>query len=808
MANLDIDQHTAKLTNGNRAYITNQYFDLNQPFAVPRYGNACKSYICGRDYMKDVADAIRSANHFIFIADWQLDHDVELDQRGTKEHKGRLSELLADALQRGVHVRILCYDSVRYALDTHDDTVQAVLNKLPKGKGSIQVMLQNPNTSRNNVIWAGIKKVVIDQEMDPNINFSHHQKFVVVDGKIAFLGGIDLAYGRWETPSFNVVIDPEIHILNDAYNVQLVPSRNLTAEELRLVQKQQNGCPSFSNSWSKSGKLLDPETQPREPWNDVALKITGPGAYDVFVNFVLRWNSFAKTIRSTNLFDGQLNLYWFERQAKGHKSLVDPLTPGDGSAIVQICRSASSEQLDEEESLWDKDRKYIQDDWKQPNQQRRKIMREARKEWANTHQTSIRDAMINSISAAQAFIYIENQFFISNCGVDHHGKRSPAKNPIIAELAKVISRAIHAERAFHVWIVLPEHPEGLLEDKGTSSQTWWALQGIKHGNESLINRINATIFEKNKKKWGVDKPVRTNEDIRDILAMHGMSEKWRDYLTVLNLRNYGQTTKGVVTEMVYVHSKLTIVDDAVAIIGSANINDRSLNGDGDTELAAVIVDTPAESIDLGQGVQAVTRPFARELRIQLWKKLLGMLVDTPTTGVQKETNPPLGIKLEQPLDKATINGILSQAIVNRRAYNRVFRHTPRDNFRTLLSGRRKYPPLMKKVKRYEVNGVPVGSVDPVNGRLRDPYVMVEEPTAEYDFSKMPDLKSQFMNGKKHDIDKAIKELRTSVKGFLVEMPLDWGKAENNTPAPPLGMSQLIAENPANTNANSQSTTPS
>ena len=44
------------------------------------------------------------------------------------------------------------------------------------------------------------------------------------------------------------------------------------------------------------------------------------------------------------------------------------------------------------------------------------------------------------------------------------------------------------------------------------------------------------------------------------------------------------------TEMIYVHSKLLIVDDAVAIIGSANINDRSLNDNGDTELAAVIVD--------------------------------------------------------------------------------------------------------------------------------------------------------------------------------------------------------------------------
>lgn len=36
------------------------------------------------------------------------------------------------------------------------------------------------------------------------------------------------------------------------------------------------------------------------------------------------------------------------------------------------------------------------------------------------------------------------------------------------------------------------------------------------------------------------------------------------------------------TEIIYVHSKLMIVDDVRAIIGSANINDRSLLGTRDS----------------------------------------------------------------------------------------------------------------------------------------------------------------------------------------------------------------------------------
>ena len=44
------------------------------------------------------------------------------------------------------------------------------------------------------------------------------------------------------------------------------------------------------------------------------------------------------------------------------------------------------------------------------------------------------------------------------------------------------------------------------------------------------------------------------------------------------------------TEQVYIHAKICIVDDRLAIIGSANINERSQRGDRDSELAAVIRD--------------------------------------------------------------------------------------------------------------------------------------------------------------------------------------------------------------------------
>lgn len=48
----------------------------------------------------------------------------------------------------------------------------------------------------------------------------------------------------------------------------------------------------------------------------------------------------------------------------------------------------------------------------------------------------------------------------------------------------------------------------------------------------------------------------------------------RKYFRVNALRNYGYILGCPVTNQVYVHAKLMIIDDCEAIIGSANINDR------------------------------------------------------------------------------------------------------------------------------------------------------------------------------------------------------------------------------------------
>lgn len=57
----------------------------------------------------------------------------------------------------------------------------------------------------------------------------------------------------------------------------------------------------------------------------------------------------------------------------------------------------------------------------------------------------------------------------------------------------------------------------------------------------------------------------------------------------MGLRTHGISAKGKpTTEMVYPHSKMIIVDDLFALIGSPNINDRSLLGNRDSEIAVTI----------------------------------------------------------------------------------------------------------------------------------------------------------------------------------------------------------------------------
>ena len=130
-------------------------------------------------------------------------------------------------------------------------------------------------------------KVIRHPKFTPVI-FSHHQKFVVVDQAIAFVGGIDLSWGRFVLlfafilVSYTIRYDWDEHIIVDTeeehwwgvdyYNPHITPPGE------------------FYDINNPDKPFFDPKSVPRMPWHDVDVRVDGNTARDVALNFIQRWN--------------------------------------------------------------------------------------------------------------------------------------------------------------------------------------------------------------------------------------------------------------------------------------------------------------------------------------------------------------------------------------------------------------------------------------------------------------------------------------------------------------------------------------
>ena len=186
-------------------------------------------------------------------------------------------------------------------------------------------------------------------------------------------------------------------------------------------------------------------------------------------------------------------------------------------------------------------------------------------EWsAGQHEDerSIYNAYHSAIRNAKHYVYIENQFFISSC--DSSSVRKEVHNRIAAEIVERIVRAHRSNTLFRVFVVLPLLPafEGQI---GTASGT--AMQFILHYTLSTI--------------------IRGDHSLVKSLENRGVIN-WRKYLCFCSLRSHDMLDGSFVSELIYIHSKLLIVDDRLVIAGSANINDRSMLGGRDSEVCLLI----------------------------------------------------------------------------------------------------------------------------------------------------------------------------------------------------------------------------
>jgi phospholipase D1/2 len=110
------------------------------------------------------------------------------------------------------------------------------------------------------------------------------------------------------------------------------------------------------------------------------------------------------------------------------------------------------------------------------------------------------------------------------------------------------------------------------------------------GFEGYIGDPAATVL-RIQMHWQYQAISRSENSLFQRLLKEGFSRNDIDrYVYFFGLRKGEVLNKIPVTEIIYVHSKLMIVDDKKIIVGSANINDRSLLGNRDSEIAICIED--------------------------------------------------------------------------------------------------------------------------------------------------------------------------------------------------------------------------
>ncbi|XP_027129562.1 phospholipase D1 [Larimichthys crocea] len=525
-------------------------------FAPPRENTLTKWYVNGSGYFADLADALEQAREEIFITDWWLSPEVFLKRPATDNY-WRLDEILKRKAEQGVKVCVLLYKEVGMALGINSEhSKRTLMNMHP----NIKVMRHPDHVSSVVLMWA------------------HHEKIVAIDQTVAFVGGIDLAFGRWDDSEYRLtdlglartsgVTEEERKGDTVDNGVADGPKPSEPDKQTELDPEDLTGNTKlwlgkdYSNFIKRDWVQLDrpfedniDRTQvPRIPWRDLSAGLHGHAARDVARHFIQRWN-FSKIFK--NKYKDEFFPYLLPKSHCTADSL--PFTvPGSKKAKVQVLRSA--------------------DRWS-----------------TGTCESSILNAYIHIIENSEHFIYIENQFFIS-CA---DGKN--INNKIGDAIVDRILRAHREKKKYRVYVVIPLLPgfEGDLSTGGGN-----AIQAILHFTYRTVCRGEHAILSR----------------------LGEIEDQWTEYITLCGLRTHSQLSDTLVTELIYVHSKAIIADDRCYLIGSANINERSMLGNRDSEVAVFVEDEERVPSVMG-GEEYEAGPLTLALRKECFSVLVGASSD-------------------------------------------------------------------------------------------------------------------------------------------------------------------------------------
>ncbi|KAF8084353.1 hypothetical protein N665_0721s0010 [Sinapis alba] len=494
---------------------------------------------------EDICNSILEAHHMVYVIGWSIFHKVKLVRDHSRTLPSGMDLSLGDLLkyksQEGVRVLLLVWDdrtshskffiNTTGVMQTHDEETRKFFRR-----SSVSCVL-SPR-------YASSKLSIFKQQVVGTV-FSHHQKCVIVDTQgsgnnrkiAAFIGGLDLCDGRYDTPEHRLFKGLDTVFQGDYHN------------------------PTFSGGTKA----------PRQPWHDLHCKIEGPAAYDILINFEQRWKKATKRSeigqkfkKVTRWHDDSLikleRISWILSPSTAFSTNDTSWVSKDDDKQnwhVQVFRSIDSGSL-----------KGFPKDVHKAHEQNLVCAKNL------VIEKSIQTAYIQAIRSAQHFIYIENQYFIGSSFVWPNYKEAGADNLVPIELALKIASKIRARERFAVYIVIPMWPEGDPSSAPVQEILYWQGQTMQMMYEIIAREIKHMVLENvNPQDYlnfyclGNREELPSDENcVSSSGEMVPASQKWRRF-------------------MIYVHAKGMVVDDEYVLLGSANINQRSMAGSRDTEIA-------------------------------------------------------------------------------------------------------------------------------------------------------------------------------------------------------------------------------
>ncbi|KAK6156500.1 hypothetical protein DH2020_010748 [Rehmannia glutinosa] len=530
--------------------------------------------LCGGKYYEphrcweDIFDAISNAKHLIYITGWSVYTMITLvrDLRRPKASGDTtLGELLKKKADEGVRVLMLVWDDRTSGKFLKKNGLMATHDEDTgsyfRGTNVHCVLCaRNPDDGRS-----------IVQDIEIDTMFTHHQKIVAVDSEmpngdekrrriVSFVGGIDLCDGRYDT---------QFHSLFR------------TLDTVHHDDFHQANC---------SGATIQ-KGGPREPWHDIHCKVEGPAAWDVLYNFEQRWRK-----------QGGKDLLLPLQELQTIIIPPSPVTfPDDRDTWnVQVFRSIDGGAAFGFPDL--------------PEEAARSGLVSGKD---NIIDRSIQDAYIHAIRRADKFIYIENQYFLGSSfswySNDIKDENVGALHLVPKELSLKIVSKIEAREQFKVYIVIPMWPEGYPESASVQAILDWQRRTMEMMYTDIVQALKAKGITANPKDYLTFFCLGNRETKKNGEYQPSQKPEPDSYY-----HNAQQSRRG----MIYVHAKMMIVDDEYIIIGSANINQRSMDGARDSEIAMGAY----QPYHLSSKLPA--RGQIHGFRMALWYEHLGLLDDS------------------------------------------------------------------------------------------------------------------------------------------------------------------------------------